>query len=88
MLRKLLALLALCAGLAAIAEPARASVGAVDSVRLVEQASLACGVAAPARISEHARLASRSPDRTKMCPRPVIRIIVPTVMLQGDRAHE
>ena len=88
MLRRLLALLAICAGLAAVAEPARASMSAVENVRLVEQAALACGLSAPAQFAAAAPRALRSEDKGKICPRPVITIAVPTVMLQGDRAHE
>ncbi len=88
MLRRLLALLAICAGLAAVAEPARASMSAVENVRLVEQAALACGLSAPAQFAAAAPRTQRSDEKVKICPRPVITIAVPTVMLQGDRAHE
>jgi hypothetical protein len=88
MLRKLLTLIALCAGLAAVGEPARASIGVVDTVRLMEQTSRACLPAAPAASLETAPRTLRSDDRGKICPRPVLTIVVPTVMLQSDRAHE
>jgi hypothetical protein len=88
MFRRLLALLAICAGLAAAAEPARASVSVVESVRLVEQVGLACGLSAPAQFAMPASGSLRDEDKVKICPRPVITIVVPTVMLQGDRAHE
>ena len=88
MFRRLLTLLAICAGLAAAAGPAHASIGAVESVRLVEQVGLACGLSAPAQFATAASGTLRDEDRAKICPRPVITIIVPAVMLQGDRAHE
>jgi hypothetical protein len=88
MFRRLLALLAICVGLAATAEPARASVNAVESVRLVEQAGLVCGLSAPAQFTHGAPSGLRSEDKAKICPRPVLTIVVPTVMLQADRAHE
>jgi len=88
MLRRLLALLAICAGLAAAMEPARASVSAVESVRLVEQVGLACGLSAAAPFAQVAPGGLRSRDRANICPRPVLTITVPAVMLQADRAHE
>ena len=88
MLCRLLALLAICAGLAAAAEPARASISAVESVRLVEQVGLACGLSAPAQFASALPGILRRDDDVKICPRPVITIVVPTVMLQSDRAHE
>ena len=88
MLRRLLTLLALCAGLAAVSEPARASITAVDSVGLVEQTGRACGVAAPAIILELANTVTRADSGPKICPRPGIPVVVPTVMLHVDRARE
>ncbi len=88
MLRKLLTLLAICAGLTAVAEPARAAVVAVESVRVLDQGApafaarstsvLAPSVLSPARVSE----------KGKPAPKPTIVVIVPTVMLQADRARE
>ncbi len=87
MIRRLLTLLALCAGLAAIGEPARADIVS-DPVRLVEQASLACGISAPQRQAGLLTTLPRPDSGASFCPRPVLPIIVPTVMLQVDRAHE
>lgn len=88
MLRKLLTLLALCAGLAAIAEPARAAVSPVAAARQVAAAGLTCS---PAQVPEPATrdgVAVRERKTTKTCPKPTIVVIVPTVMLQADRARE
>jgi hypothetical protein len=81
-------MLAICAGLAAAAEPARASISAVENVRLVEQVGLACGLSVPAQFAPGLPGILGGDDKVKICPRPVITIAVPTVMLQGDRAHE
>ena len=51
MFRKLLTLLALCAGLLAGAEPARAAVGPAESVQLVERAGLAATATRAVRLS-------------------------------------
>lgn len=86
MIRRLLTLLALCAGLAAVAEPARASAMAMDSVRLVEQATLACGAGDAASFAAPQRAVPRAEGKAGVCPRPVLTIVVPTVMLKVDRA--
>jgi hypothetical protein len=88
MLRKLLTLLAICAGLAAVAEPARAAVTTVESVRLVEQAGLACTAGSRARLSQAEQRSEGPVERVKNCPKPTIVLIVPAVMLQADRARE
>ena len=89
MLRRLLTLIALCAGLAAVAEPARAAVTLVESVRVLERASTACS----SRADQRAALPSGptfsvKDDKGKPCPKPTIVVIVPTVMLQVDRSRE
>jgi hypothetical protein len=88
MLRKLLTLLALCAGLVAVGEPARAAVDTVESVHLVEQAGQACA----ARTSFQSPVADqRQHWRELLCqgsPKPVSLAIVPTVRLQVDRSRE
>lgn len=60
----------------------------VESVRLVEQAGLACGLSTPAHFAQIPPAAHRGADKGSICPRPVITIAVPAVMLQSDRAHE
>jgi hypothetical protein len=87
MIRRLLTLLALCAGLAAVAEPARASAMAMDSLRLVEQVTLACGEGGDAAsFAAPQRAVPRAEGKAGVCPRPVLTIVVPTVMLKVDRA--
>ena len=86
MIRRLLTLLALCAGLAAAAEPARAGAVAIDSVRLVEQATLVCGAGDAGSFAAPQRAAPRAEGKANICPRPVLTIVVPTVMLKVDRA--
>ncbi|OYW44099.1 MAG: hypothetical protein B7Z08_12015 [Sphingomonadales bacterium 32-68-7] len=88
MLRNFLALLAICAGLVAVAEPARAAVSVVETVRQVERTGLAC-TSAPAGVQNGERpRAERMLERSRPCPRPTVVLIVPTVMLRVDRAHE
>jgi hypothetical protein len=87
-LRKLLTLLAICAGLTAVAEPARAAVSAVEAVRMVEGARLTCVARADVRPAMPMIGVGRSEDKAKPCPKPTVVVIVPTVMLQADRARE
>jgi hypothetical protein len=88
MLRKLLTLLALCAGLVAVSEPARAAVGAVESVHLVEQA----GQASAARRAFQGPVAKQREYWRELLsqasPKPGSLAIVPTVRLQVDRSRE
>jgi hypothetical protein len=89
MLRKLLALLVLVTGLAAAGQPAQAMVLKVDSVQTVE-AGFACTSQAGQR-SNPASILRRERDEVqpKPCPKPPrIVLVVPTVMLQADRARE
>jgi len=88
MLRKLLALLVLVTGLAAAGQPAQAMVLKVDSVQMA-QAGYAC-TAQPGLRSNPASLRHERDDvQPRACPKPPrIVLIVPTVMLQADRARE
>ncbi len=88
MLRKLLTLIAICAGLAAVAEPAHAAVSAVESVQMATRAAVACAQRAAAAQPVPASLAERMQDKGKPCPKPTVIVVVPTVMLQVDRARE
>lgn len=89
MLRRLLTLIAICAGLTAVAEPARAAVTMVESVRMVERASAACAArVAVGRAPISLQSADLIRDKSKPCPRPTIIVIVPTVMLRIDRSRE
>jgi len=89
MLRKLIALLVLVTGLAAIGQPAQALNVDVERVGLSLDAGYAC-VATQAPVSGQLTTRSERGEREpKMCPRPPrIVLIVPTVMLQADRARE
>ena len=88
MLRKLLALLVLVTGLAAAGQPAQAMVLKATSVQAVE-ASFACTVQAGQRSAPTSIRHERDDVQPKPCPKPPrIVLIVPTVMLQADRARE
>jgi len=88
MLRKLLALLVLVTGLAAAGTPAQARIFDVESVRSVD-ASYACTAQASTREERNAVSRDRDEAPAKSCPRPPkIVVVVPTVMLQVDRARE
>ncbi|MEO6041518.1 MAG: hypothetical protein ABIP41_06425 [Croceibacterium sp.] len=89
MLRKLLTLIAICAGFAAVAEPARAAVTTVESVRLVERSIVPRAARIAARMPQLAAVpALNLQDKGKLCPKPTVVVIVPTVMLNVDRARE
>lgn len=88
MLRKLFALLAICAGLVAVAEPARAAVSIVETVRQAEAAGLACTPVAAGDPDRQRPRVERLLEKSKPCPKPTVILIVPTVMLQADRARE
>ena len=90
MLRKLLALLVLVTGLAALGTPAQARVFDVESVRTVD-AGYVCSAPLGTRTAQFAGVVrkERGEAQTKSCPRPAkVVVIVPTVMLQVDRARE
>ena len=90
MLRKLLALLVLVTGLAAVGTPAEARVFDVESVRSVD-VGYACVTPLGAQAARLAAVArkERGEALPKSCPRPPkVVVVVPTVMLQVDRAHE
>lgn len=89
MLRKLLALLMLVTGLAAAAgTPAQARVFDVESVRTID-ASYACSTQAGVRGVMLVARKNRADAQPRSCPRPSkAAVVVPTVMLQVDRAHE
>jgi hypothetical protein len=89
MLRKLLALLVLVTGLAAIGQPAQALVGDVQSVRAAADAGYACAAQPGQRSAPSSLRRERDEAQPKSCPKPRrIVLVVPTVMLQADRAHE
>ena len=88
MLRKLLALLILVTGLAAVGQPPQAMVLKVDSVQAIE-AGYVC-TAQPGQRSAPASIRREVGDvQPKPCSKPPrIVLVVPTVMLQADRARE
>ena len=88
MLRKLLTLLAICAGLTAVAEPARAAVIAVESVHVLDQRAPVFASRAAASLVPSAPSRTQVTDKGKPCPKTTIVVIVPTVMLKADRARE
>ncbi|HYC81164.1 MAG TPA: hypothetical protein VEB68_01765 [Croceibacterium sp.] len=90
MLRKLIALLVLVTGLAALGQPAQARIVDVDSVGLASlETGYACSAKQGAPAAHLAVARERDETHPKMCPKPPrIVLIVPTVMLQADRARE
>jgi hypothetical protein len=88
MLRKLLALLVLVTGLAAAGQPAHAVVLKVDSVQAIE-AGFSCTAQPGQRSAPTSIRRERDDVQPKPCPKPPrIVLVVPTVMLQADRARE
>jgi hypothetical protein len=88
MLRKLLALLVLVTGLAAVGQPAQALVVKVDSVQAVE-AGFTCTAQPGQRTSPSSVRRERDDVQPKPCPKPPrIVLVVPTVMLHADRSRE
>ena len=90
MLRKLIALLVLVTGLAAAGTPAQARVFDVESVRSID-AGYSCSAQTASRSARLVNIFSkdRAEAQPKSCPRPPkIVVVVPTVMLQADRARE
>jgi hypothetical protein len=91
MLRKLIAILLLVTGLAAVGTPAQARVFDVENVRTID-AGYSCAAQAGARSAQLVnvlRKLDRDEAQPKSCPRPPkIVVIVPAVMLQADRARE
>lgn len=89
MLRKLLALLVLVTGLATIGQPAQALVVDVQSVRTAADAGYACAAQPGQRDAAPTLRRERGGEQPKTCPKPPrIVLVVPTVMLQADRARE
>jgi hypothetical protein len=89
MLRKLLALLVLVTGLAALGQPAQAVSLDVENVRSAADYGYACAVQAGPVNTQRATRNQREDAQPKLCPRPPrVVLVVPTVMLQADRARE
>lgn len=90
MLRKLIALIVLVTGLAAIGQPAQASAAELHSAGLASfSASTHCSSQAGARAAQFVTGYQRVAVSPRACPKPpVVVVIVPTVMLKVDRARE
>jgi hypothetical protein len=88
MLRKLLTLIAICAGLTAVASPAHAAVSMVESVQMAAKAGVPCAQRTAAAQPAVVSLSERMQEKGKPCPKPTVVVVVPTVMLQVDRARE
>jgi len=90
MLRKLLTLLVLVTGLAAAGQPAQARVADFNRVGLASlSAPSACSAQAGAHAAPFAGTLQRDGARPRACAKPPrIVLVVPTVMLQIDRARE
>ena len=89
MLRKLVALLVLVTGLAALGQPARALNVDVESVTAAADAGYACAMQIGQTAGHRATRVERDETQPKMCPKPPrVVLVVPTVMLHADRARE
>lgn len=90
MIRRLIALLFLVTGLAAISQPAQARVVDVHNAGIASfSGSTPCSAQTGARAVEFSPGFPRDAASHKACPGPTtIVVIVPTVMLQADRARE
>ena len=90
MVRKLIALLVLVTGLAALSQPAQARIVDRDSAGFASfSATSACTAQSDARTVRFAGALEREVVPPKTCPKPPrVVVIVPTVMLQADRARE
>jgi hypothetical protein len=90
MIRRLLTLLALLTGLAATGAQAELRLSGLDEVRLEARADSVSSCQMLALAAKEVRLpAARKPAvGPNYCPRPVTTIVIPTVMLGPDRAHE
>jgi hypothetical protein len=88
MLRKLLALLAICAGLVAVAEPARAAENMVEAVRLAERSGPACAPCALPLRAQAGRPVGWAMPTADVLPRLALAPRVATVVLRVDRSRE
>jgi hypothetical protein len=90
MIRKLIALLVLVTGLAAAGQPVQARAVDFDRVGLASfSAASTCHVQAGVRAAPFSGALQRDDTQPKTCTKPPrIVLIVPTVMLQVDRARE
>ncbi|MEO6386851.1 MAG: hypothetical protein ABIT16_07370 [Croceibacterium sp.] len=90
MLRKLLALLVLVTGLAALGQPVQARIVDLDSVGLTSlDSGPSCASQVGVRSVRTPAQVQRDEGQPKICPKPPrIVLVVPTVMLQADRARE
>ena len=90
MIRKLIALLVLITGLAAMGQPAQARIVDLDRTGFASfSANSACATQADSRAANFAGAIERDVAPPKGCPKPPkVVVIVPTVMLQADRARE
>jgi len=90
MVRFVLALLAILTGLAAVGEPAQARISGFDGVQLeaARDRGAACEVRQLDQSIAPLELSSRERAQTSVCPHPVLTIVIPTVQLGPDRAHE
>jgi hypothetical protein len=90
MIRKLIALLVLVTGLAAAGQPAQARVADFNRIGLASlSAPSACSTQAGAHAASFRGALQRGDIRPRACPKPPrIVLVVPTVMLQIDRARE
>jgi hypothetical protein len=90
MLRKLLTLLAIITGLAAIQAPAHARISSIDDVRFEASAETGnqCSALVGGQLAEPKKRLEKDADEVKICRRVRVSIVVPTVYLGPDRAYE
>ncbi|HZF45271.1 MAG: hypothetical protein BGO57_06840 [Sphingomonadales bacterium 63-6] len=90
MLKRILTLFAILTGLAAVAAPAQARAIALDGLELhaAGESVVKCAdKAATQQIVQVERIGDRRPQMPG-CRPAVVTIVIPTVQLQADRAHE
>lgn len=88
MLRQLLTLLAVLTGLTATVAPAHALDSSVQAVEMAQDAAGSMAQVEAARIGLAEPAMQTSEVRQGLKPGPMIALVVPTVMLQADRARE
>jgi len=90
MLKRILTLFAILTGLAAVAAPAQARFSVIEDIG-VHAAGETAPKCADKRIEEAApleRYVERKAQPQTACKPAVVTIVIPTVMLQADRARE
>jgi hypothetical protein len=90
MLRRLLTLLAIITGLTAIGAPAQARFSGLEDVQVqvAGESAARCQAQQLASLEQPLEHLLKCTADAPFRPRPIVTIMVPTVRLQADRAHE